>query len=59
VNEKDILLFVELKKLKPAQVLAGLRLFRQIEIDQKLLADKKINPKNKFHKIIDQLMTEN
>lgn len=34
MNQKDILLYVEIKKLKACEVQKALRLFRQIKIEQ-------------------------
>ena len=62
MNQKDILLYVELKKLKPNEVQAGLQLFRQIKIEhmkleiQQLPANRSKNPNEAFHDTVARMV---
>ena len=65
MNQKDILLYVEIKKLKACEVQKALRLFRQIKIEQiklesqQLPANKKSNASEDFHIIVARMSAEN
>ena len=65
MNQKDIMLFVTLKKLKPHEVQVGLKFFRQIKIEQmklrrqQLPANEQSNPSEAFHNIVARMSAEN
>ena len=65
MNQKDILLYVEIKKLKACEVQKALRLFRQIKIEQiklksqQLPANKQSNASEAFHIIVARMSAEN
>ena len=44
MRKEDIALFVEIKKMKPAEVQEGLRIFRQIRAEQIKLDNQYVTP---------------
>ena len=65
MNQKDIMLFVTLKKLKPHEVQVGLKFFRRIKIEQmrlkrqQLPANEQSNPSEAFHITVARMSAEN
>ena len=65
MRKEDIALFIEIKKMKPAEVQEGLRIFRQIRAEQIKLDNQYVTPPHKkdtsatFHNDIARMSIKN